>query len=315
MRAKVNIRSTASSFVRKYRWLPAAVALSSGGGLVFAVAVHAGSATLLALVMTAFVTAYSWGYAERALRRTQWPLLDDLGRREYAEVWNALTPTPWQAAEAACGERDETRIRESGLKSFRELTELLLLTDQQDVLEIGCGIGRVGFALAPHCRSWTGADISAHMLAYASSRLGELNNVRLIRLQGVGLGEFRDNSFHVVYTTDMFEHLEEIDRWRYVEEAFRVLRPGGCLYIDNIDLESDGGWDSFIREGRLIQDQPRPPYLSRLSTAAELIVYVTRAGFERVASHRRPPLVVVTAAKPVEHCGSPHGGTGIAASR
>jgi ubiquinone/menaquinone biosynthesis C-methylase UbiE len=176
--------------------------------------------------------------------------------------------------------------------------ELASLDSQDEVLEIGCGVGRIGLELAPHCRVWTGADISRNMLACASERLRELNNIKLVRLQRACLDEFPSGSFDVVYSTNMFAHLDEMDRWRYVEDGFRVLRPNGRLFIDNVDLESDAGWSTFAEGAKSSQDLERPPYEPRLSTAAELMTYALRAGFERVQSHRRPPLVIVTAIKP-----------------
>ena len=128
------------------------------------------------------------------------------------------------------------------MKSLHDLLELVSIGAQDEVLEIGCGVGRVGLVLAPLCRLWTGADISANMLAYASRRLRDVNNVRLVQLHRVGLEDFTESSFHVVYTTDMFEHLDEMDRWRYVEEAFRVLRSGGRLAIFNMCPHDSQDW-------------------------------------------------------------------------
>lgn len=54
------------------------------------------------------------------------------------------------------------------------------------MLEIGCGVGRIGLELALRCRFWTGVDISANMLAVASERLSGLKNVRLTKLAAHG---------------------------------------------------------------------------------------------------------------------------------
>jgi hypothetical protein len=40
----------------------------------------------------------------------------------------------------------------------------------------------------------------------------------------------------------VFMHLEPWDQNNCVLEAFRVLRPKGRIYVDNINLCSDGGW-------------------------------------------------------------------------
>lgn len=147
-------------------------------------------------------------------------------------------------------------------------------------------------------RLWTGCDVSTQMLKYAKERLKGIDNVRLVVLRGGDLREFVRESFEVVYATNMLGHLDEIDRWRYVEEAFRLLRPGGRLSIDNIDLESDEGWRMFANDARIFAGARLPPYMPRFSTAAEFVAYATRAGFREVTAHRRSPLIIVIAKKP-----------------
>jgi ubiquinone/menaquinone biosynthesis C-methylase UbiE len=180
----------------------------------------------------------------------------------------------------------------------KNLTELAEIRPQDDILEFGCGVARIGLEIAPRCRTWTGVDISTNMLACAAERLQGVSNVRLVKLNQVGLDEFDDNSFDLVYSTNMLAHLDEMDRWRYVKDAFRVLRTGGRLCFDNVDLESDEGWEGFARGTETSQELERPPYSPRLSTAAELSTYALRAGFIQVQAHKRPPLVIVTAVKP-----------------
>jgi cyclopropane fatty-acyl-phospholipid synthase-like methyltransferase len=63
----------------------------------------------------------------------------------------------------------EDEIRNSAAKPVRNLMEVAAITEQDDLLEIGCGIGRIGLEVAPRCRSWTGADVSANMLGERQS--------------------------------------------------------------------------------------------------------------------------------------------------
>ena len=78
-------------------------------------------------------------------------------------------------------------------------------------------------------------------------------------------------------------HLDEWDRYAYVLEAKRMLRPGGRLLVDNFTLTTDAGWDVF--EGvRRSFPRKRPPFVSKASTPDELRAYLTRAGFDDVCT-------------------------------
>ncbi len=136
-------------------------------------------------------------------------------------------------------------------------------------------------SLLPLCQQWIGCDVSSNMLKYAARRLNQFNNVRLVEISGFDLKPIEDESVDVVYCTVVFMHLDEWDRYNYVLEAHRVLRPGGRIWIDNFNLCSDEGWAIFEDHRNIPTDQ-RLPHMSKSSTPQEIGVYLRRAGFRSV---------------------------------
>jgi ubiquinone/menaquinone biosynthesis C-methylase UbiE len=93
------------------------------------------------------------------------------------------------------------------------------------VLEIGAGVGRVGMVLAPICKGWIGVDMSENMLRHIERRLAGLTNVRTVATNGFDLSGIASESVDVVYSTVVFMHLDEWDRYGYIKEGcFRILK-------------------------------------------------------------------------------------------
>lgn len=206
-------------------------------------------------------------------------------RSNYKATWQHLSSTFDHAKMAVAGYTDEDELDRSGSHTVEVLDRLVGIHPSDIVLEIGCGVGRVGKLVSPKCLKWIGADISRSMLQYAAKRLKGLENVELLELSTVGLVEVPDDSIDVVYSTVVFMHLYEWDRYRYVLEAFRILRPGGRCFFDNVDITSDHGWKVFM-EGCSFDINRRPAHLSMASTGEEMQTYALRAGLRDVKVHR-----------------------------
>jgi SAM-dependent methyltransferase len=219
-------------------------------------------------------------------------------RSAYKKVWERQAQDPDVASLAVAGHTDEATLELSARGFIDTLRTTVGLSPSDVILEIGCGIARVGRPLSRECTHWFGADISAGMLRHASDRLKDRPNTTLVELATVGLQEFPRDAFDLVYCTIVFMHLFEWDRYRYVEEAFRVLRPGGHGYFDNFPLDSKHGWNVFVEGSRYPLDR-RPAHISMASTREELGIYLGKAGFVDVQVHDLPnELIAATGRKP-----------------
>jgi ubiquinone/menaquinone biosynthesis C-methylase UbiE len=135
------------------------------------------------------------------------------------------------------------------------------------------------------------------MLSHARKRLAALSNVRLTHLDHANLSGISDMAVDVVYCTNVLPHLDQMERWQYVLEAHRVLRPSGRLYIDTIALDSPEGWHMLSNNLEQRRNGLEAPYIPIPSTADELIAYFRNAGLEAIRVEQCDSLLMVAGVK------------------
>lgn len=202
-------------------------------------------------------------------------------RGDYKKVWNSLSGSKEDAYLVVAGYADEQRMHEDAQDTLAILNYTVGVKPQDIFLEIGCGVGRVGRVLSPFVQQWIGCDVSANMLRISARRLMGLHNTKLVEISGYDLKPIPDASVDVVYCTVVFMHLEEWDRFNYMREALRVLKPGGRFYCDNVDLASEKGWAVFA-DSLNFPPGERPAQISKCSTKPEIETFLKRAGFTDV---------------------------------
>ena len=218
-------------------------------------------------------------------------------RAAYGTVWDSVASSLSNAQFSVAGTNDMAALLESGRSTADDVARETSIGASDTVLEIGCGVARVGASLAPRCREWIGADVSAEMLRHARTALAGRDNVSFVHLNGVDLAGVADESVDVAYCTGVFMHLDEWERYRYLAESFRVLRPGGRVYVDNINLLSPDGWTIFSQTMRM-DPLARPVNVSKTSTPEELMWFAAQAGFVDVRSRGGTLWITVIARKP-----------------
>lgn len=106
------------------------------------------------------------------------------------------------------------------------------LNGSEDVVEIGCGVGRVTRSLAERAGSVHALDVSGEMLARARQLNPGLDHVRWLHGDGRSLAPLPDRQFDVCISLVVFQHLPDPElTYAYVREMGRVLRPDGWAAV------------------------------------------------------------------------------------
>lgn len=102
------------------------------------------------------------------------------------------------------------------------------LASSDEVVEIGCGVGRLTRALAARCRDVSALDVSPKMLEHARCHGQDLDNVHWVLGDGASLTPISGASADVCISHVVFQHIPDpAVTLGYVREMGRVLRPGG----------------------------------------------------------------------------------------
>ena len=106
-------------------------------------------------------------------------------------------------------------------------------------LDFGCGAGRLTQGLAGHLERVDGVDIAASMieLARRHNRAGDRVTYHLNESGDLAL--FDDDTFDLVLSIIVLQHIPNDLKTGYLEEFVRVLRPGG---VAAFTVPSHGDW-------------------------------------------------------------------------
>ncbi len=128
---------------------------------------------------------------------------------------------------------------------------LLKYVDSNSVVgEIGIGGGRIANIVAPKVKKLYGFDVSGEMLKKSAKALTAHKNVEFVHLKGSKFDTGLDASFDVLFSFDVFVHLDLHNIWAYFKEIKRALKPDGKVFLHTANLTTDAGWDRFKVQDR-----------------------------------------------------------------
>jgi ubiquinone/menaquinone biosynthesis C-methylase UbiE len=130
----------------------------------------------------------------------------------------------------------------------QRMLEYVKLSDHANILDLGCGTGKLLNRLAgeyPHLTG-TGVDFSQEMLRKA--RKNNQNHPRLIYVQGKAENlPFANDQFDAVFNTISFLHYQNPEQ--VLKEVNRVLKPSGYFYLADYTTNADIRKIAFSPEG------------------------------------------------------------------
>lgn len=138
---------------------------------------------------------------------------------------------------AVCSNRKTKRSKWEPTEFFAtgldEIRSLMSSLDAMSVtivpgraLDFGCGVGRLTQPLTNYFSEVWGVDISTSMLRMADRYNEKPDRCRFVLNQRPDLSLFKSNSFDFIYSNIVFQHmLPDLTR-RYLQEFFRILKPG-----------------------------------------------------------------------------------------
>lgn len=123
------------------------------------------------------------------------------------------------------------------------LLRLLDVEHTDAMIDLGCGSGRLASRLARFYKGqFLGVDVVKEMLDYANARTPD--NFRFVEVDDIAIPA-PDASADLVTAFSLFTHLLHEETFIYLEEAKRVLRPGGRLVFSFLEMAAPNHWSIF----------------------------------------------------------------------
>jgi len=144
----------------------------------------------------------------------------------------------------------ETLARTPGLRALRDRIVQLAQPGRRDVIvDVGAGTGLLTLAVASQVEKVWAVDSSRAMGEYlrVKAESADAENVRVVHASATSM-PLVDCVADLVLSNYCFHELREADKRHALDEAFRVLRPGGRLIVGDMMFSPS----PFDRRGRQV---------------------------------------------------------------
>lgn len=127
------------------------------------------------------------------------------------------------------------------------------------LIDVGCGSGRLAKPLSGYLTgAYLGIDLAPALLAHAR-RIVDRSDWRFQQVRHIAIPE-ADGSADMVCFFSVLTHLLHEQSYWYLEEAFRVLKPGGRILFSFLEFTEPAHWQVFAdtvqKEKARARDEP-----------------------------------------------------------
>ncbi len=119
---------------------------------------------------------------------------------------------------------------------------LVKIQDNDDVLDLGCGYGRVAIRLLEKAKKVVGIDISKDNIQLANEIVGNNKNCKFYTMDAANL-KFNDNTFDKVICVQNGISAFKVKPLKLIEESIRVTKKGGTILFSSYSEEF---WDDRL---------------------------------------------------------------------
>ena len=127
------------------------------------------------------------------------------------------------------------------------------LQKDHTVIDVGCGSGRLAVHLKDYLEGlYIGMDVVPKLFQYAQ-KLSNRHDWKFYTAPGLTIPE-PDNSADFICFFSVFTHLLHEETYRYLEDAYRVIKPNGKIIFSFLEFLLPSHW--FIFEHSLADTRP-----------------------------------------------------------
>lgn len=206
-------------------------------------------------------------------------------------------PLPPKELQLTSGPFVENEYISHGIKQANSLIKHGIVRSNYNVLDVGCGNGRVARHLIELIDQYQGIDISPENIDWAKENISSVAAHFSFRtIEPGGKFPYADNSFDSSFARSLYTHLDDETTRFYLTETARVTKPGSYSWATFFSIEREADLAMPVGKHELLRKVKkekegfftfyRPEINRRLSvfTYNWLVTEIENAGFEIINS-------------------------------